>query len=271
MHINLRIHAQRLIWLRVTLVFFSQILCHVVQVSQGGIDKAVAFPQQHRHLGELSQETDTAASSSLSRQQTTSHAPQVTAVPRQPTPIDVERSGAAEQITTGPSLPLDHSSGSPPNSSQPVLLPAGVTAASSPHLSSEGTAAQPPTPHASVGAHMPSSSLQQPTNAGSLGSESDSRYPSQPERPGVAIPHQLDFLMTDDPVASAIAEANKVVADRAGLMSLADQRREALNLHVQAKDTYFAAAQTAHEKGKSSDTGLCSQHECCSNSMCNIS
>ena len=229
------------------LLCFLTILCYVFQVSQDEPDTATAFPQQHRLLSGLSQAADTAASSILSRQQISSHASQATAVPRQPTPIDVERSGA--EVTTGSSLPLDHSSGSPPHSSQPELLPAGVTAALS-QLSSEGTAAQSSKPHASVDEHMPTSSLQQTTNAGSLGSESDSRYPIQPERLGVTIPHQLDFLMTDDPVATAIAEANKVVADRAGLMSLADQRREALNLHVQAKDTYFAAAQTAHEKGR---------------------
>ena len=220
-----------------------------IQVSHADSEKVVASLEQHTQLDLPSQPTASAASST-SQQQTSSLAQHGYAVSRQPIPIDVERTGAPEQVTAGSNLPLDHSSVNPPCSSQPVLCPAGVTAAPPPQLSSQGTVARSSSPYAAVDALMPDPSLQQTTGAGSLPSEFDSINPSHCDRPGVAVPHQLDFLMTDDPVATAIAEANRVVADRAGLMSLADQRREALNLHVQAKDTYFAAAQTAHEKGK---------------------
>ena len=231
-----------------------------IQVPHADAEKVVASLEQHTQLGLLSQATD-AAASSMSQRQSSSCAKHGCVVSQQPTPIDVERSDAPEQVTAGSSLPLDHSSVGPPDRSQLVLLPAGVTAAPPQQLSSDAAAAPSPSPYASVGELMPTSSLQQETNAGSLRSESDGINPSLLQRPGVAIPHQLDFLMTDDPVATAIAEANKVVANRAGLMSLADQRREALNLHVQAKDTYFAAAQTAHEKGKVLRHCMCPQHD----------
>lgn len=60
---------------------------------------------------------------------------------------------------------------------------------------------------------------------------------------------QSTALLPNDPVAIAIEDANRVVSDRARLRSLADQQREALKLHMQAKDTYFAAAQIAYDKG----------------------
>ncbi|KAA6417051.1 MAG: hypothetical protein FRX49_12993 [Trebouxia sp. A1-2] len=56
-------------------------------------------------------------------------------------------------------------------------------------------------------------------------------------------------LLTDDPVAAALDEAKKVVEERSRTKSLADQERQALGLHSQARDTYFAAAQVAFEKG----------------------
>lgn len=223
--------------------------CFVIQVAQDEIGQGGDLPHQLRPSNKSSQATDSAPTST-SWQQTGSHATQSTVVPQQPPPTDVACTSAVEQVTTSSALPPDDSSVSLPGSSQPVLLPAGTTSAVPLQLSSEAAAAQSPSVHASADALMPAPSLQQTTNAGSLRSEADSLDLSRTERPGVVLPHQLDFLMTDDPVATAIVEANKVVADRAGLMSLADQRREALNLHVQAKDTYFAAAQTAHEKGK---------------------
>ena len=220
-----------------------------IQVPHDDSDKGPASPEQHMQL-EISSQATVSVSSPMHQRHTSSHANRSCAVSQQPTPIDVERSCAAEQVTAGSGLPLDYSSVSPPHSSQPALLPAGITSATAPQLSSDTVAPQSPSPHASMDALMPASSLQQATMAPSLRGESDSINVSHPKRPAAVTPHQLDFLMADDPVATAIAEANKVVADRAGLMSLADQRREALNLHVQAKDTYFAAAQAAHEKGK---------------------
>lgn len=221
--------------------------CSVIQVTQHEADQASDLSQQHRPSDESIQATDSAATS-MFWQQTGSHATQSTAVPKQPPPISVS---AAEQVTTTSTSPPDDSSVSLPGSSPPVLLPAGTTSALPSQINNEAAVARSPSaPSASVDAPMPAPSLQQTSNAGALRGEADSSDLSRTERPEVVLPHQLDFLLTDDPVATAIVEANKVVADRAGLLSVADQRREALNLHVQAKDTYFAAAQTAHEKGR---------------------
>ena len=238
--------------------------CPAIQVPHADSEKEIASTKQHSQLGLSSQATGSVASL-MPQQQTSSHINHGCAVSRQPTPIDVERSGAPEQgtagsVTAGLSVPSDQNSISPPYSSQPVLLPACVTSATPPQLSNDA-AAQSPGSYTSMAALMPTSSLQQTTVVGLSRHESDSTEPSPSERPAAVISHQLDFLMTDDPVATAIAEANKVVANRAGLMSLADQRREALNLHVQAKDTYFAAAQTAHEKGKVLRHCMCPQHD----------
>lgn len=191
----------------------------------------------------MKQATDIAASPDPSPEQARSHASSDNNPPSQPTPIDVERSKAAEQVPAQSvsNMSLDHSSVNPKSSSKPPLLPAAFMSGSTSQLSTPA-AAKWSSQHASVGAIMPPFALQT-----SASPESNSQRCLH--QPAVAIPHQLDFLLTDDPVGTAIAEANKVVANRAGLMSLADQQREALNLHVQAKDTYFAAAQTAHEKG----------------------
>ena len=224
-------------------------MCYsVIQVAQDEIDQASDDSQQHRPSDESSQAATDSAAMPMSGQQIGSHATQSTVVPKQPPPIDVACSSAAEQVTTRATSSPDDSSVSLPGSSSPVLLPAGITSALPSQLNSGAAVAQ--SPSASMDALMPGSSLQRTTKAAAMRSQADSLDLSRTERPGVVLPHQLDFLLTDDPVATAIVEANKVVADRAGLMSLADQRREALNLHVQAKDTYFAAAQTAHEKGK---------------------
>lgn len=224
--------------------------CSVIQVTQDETHQGSDLSHQHRPVDESSQAATDSAATSASWQQTGSHATQSSAVPKHEPPIDVACSSAIEQVTVRSSQSPKDSSVSLPGSSQPVLLPAGTTSAVPCQLSNEAAAAQSPSAHATVDALMPAPSLQQTTNAGALRSEADSLDLTCTARPGVVLPHQLDFLLTDDPVATAILEANKVVADRAGLMSLADQRREALNLHVQAKDTYFAAAQTAHEKGE---------------------
>ena len=211
--------------------------------------KLTGAHQQLMPLDVSSQATASAPFSGTTWQQSSSHASCSTPVPRQPSPIDVERSHALEQVKSVSGSSTHHTSVSPSDSSKPSLLPAGVMSAFASQLSKEGAAPQSASPHASVDALAATSSAQQTTNAGSMRSKSGRPNPNHVESLAVTVPHQLDFLMTDDPVATAIAEANKVVADRAGLMSLADQRREALSLHVQAKDTYFAAAQTAHEKG----------------------
>ena len=237
--------------------------CPAIQVPHADSEKMVASLKQHTQSGLSSQATGSVASS-MPQQQTSSHTNHGCAVSRQPTPIDVERSGAPEQVagsvTAGITVPSDQNSVSPPYSSQPVLLPAGVTSATPSQLSNDASA-QSPGSSTSMAALVPTSLLQQTTVVGSSRHELDSTKPSPSERPAAVISHQLDFLMTDDPVATAIAEANKVVANRAGLMSLADQRREALNLHIQAKDTYFAAAQTAHEKGNVVRHCMCPQHD----------
>ncbi|KAL3147998.1 hypothetical protein ABBQ38_014293 [Trebouxia sp. C0009 RCD-2024] len=213
------------------------------KASQDAASKAVGLLPRQDPKDVLEQARDIAAVPGPPQAQNSSHAACDTA-PSQPPPIDVEHSKAAEQVSSQSVLALAHSSVSPVNNTKPALLPAGFMSDRSPQPGSEAAVSQS-SQHASVSALLPPSTSQPTTNASP---ESTSKRNLQ--QPTLIVPHQLDFLMTDDPVATAIAEANKLVASRAGLMSLADQQRGALNLHVQAKDTYFAAAQTAHEKGR---------------------
>lgn len=57
---------------------------------------------------------------------------------------------------------------------------------------------------------------------------------------GGAVPENAD---------AAIAEVSKAMQEKGRIRSMADQERETLTLHTQARDVYFEAAQRAYERG----------------------
>ena len=145
--------------------------------------------------------------------------------------IDIERSSILEKFLGPRSIAAATFTGHSRASSQPVLLPAG---GSQPYKQS------------AMGAYP------QQMCSTAFCSDSSASAASHLGMPvHTSMPGQPEWLSSDDPVSGAIAEANTIVADRGRLRSVADQQREALGLHCQARDIYYAAAQRAFDKGKS--------------------
>ena len=192
----------------------------VLQACKSDAKDAIDLPQQHAPL--------------LRACQAGSLVPAFTAafdgaaIHRQPSPIDVERSDVvtmAHNVSTYPSSPVQA------GVTKQMLLPGGVCFDASSQARQE---------------HVADSG--QPYTA-SFQESLDNSEAGQTSHVQESMLVQSRALLTSDPVAIAIEEANRVVLDRARLRSWADQQREALKLHMQAKDTYFAAAQIAYDKG----------------------
>lgn len=68
-----------------------------------------------------------------------------------------------------------------------------------------------------------------------------------------SINASVDQLIMHDTVPenveAALAAASKVLEERGKIRGVADQERQALTLHTQARDVYFEAAQKAYERG----------------------
>lgn len=163
-----------------------------------------------------------------------------------PSTVDLERNG---QVSQGAALPESSSH----SSRKQVLLPAGATSHRVSHqathvpVSRSNSTSPPFVQHHRVpgqSAHT-YSTCSSDTEAGFY----DASQPAGAS--GFSTAHLLHdgVLLTNDPVAAAFDEARKVVEERNRIKSLADQERQALGLHSQARDTYFTAAQVAFEKG----------------------
>ncbi len=168
------------------------------------------------------------------------------AVIQAPLTVDLERNG---QVGRGAALP-DNSSQS---SRKQVLLPAGATSHRVSHQAtlvpvSRSRSTSPP----SVQRHkVPGQSAH---TYSTCPSDREAGYYDASQHAGakrLSSAHLLHdgVLLTDDPVAAAFDEARKVVEERNRIKSLADQERQTLGLHLQARDTYFTAAHVAFEKG----------------------
>ncbi len=169
------------------------------------------------------------------------------AVIQPPLTVDLERNG---QVGHGAALPENSSH----SSRKQVLLPAGATSQRVSHQAtlvpvSRCRSISPP----SVQRHrVPGQSAHTYSICSSdreVGFYDASQHAGAS---GFSTAHLLHdgVLLTDDPVAAALDEARKVVEERSRTKSLADQERQALGLHSQARDTYFTAAQVAFEKGR---------------------
>ncbi len=216
--------------------FATITLLPVTQACQGNIEQATSLLQQH-----MPSLTQTAPESSPSPDAV--HLPSAVAQP--PSTVDLERNG---QIGQGAALPENSSH----SSRKQVLLPAGATSHRVSHQAthvpvSRSSSTSPP----SVQHHRVPGQSAHTYSTGSSDREADFYDISQHVgASGFSTAHLLDgVLLTDDPVAAAFDEARKVVEERNRIKVLADQERQALGLHSQARDTYYTAAQVAFEKG----------------------
>ncbi len=166
------------------------------------------------------------------------------AVVQPPLTVDLERNG---QVGQGAALPENSSH----SGRKQVLLPAGATSHRVSHQAthvpvSRSSSTSPP----SVQHHRVPGQSAHTYSTCSSDAEAGFYDASQPAG-GFSTAHLLHdgVLLTNDPVAAAFDEARKVVEERNRIKSLADQERQTLGLHSQARDTYFTAAQVAFEKG----------------------
>lgn len=63
------------------------------------------------------------------------------------------------------------------------------------------------------------------------------------------VPWQSTHDSVPESVDAAMAAASKVLEERGKIRGMADQERQTLTLHTQARDVYFEAAQKAYERG----------------------
>lgn len=217
--------------------FATVTLLAVAQACQGNIEQATSLLQQHMPLL-----TQIAPESSPS--------PDAVRLPsaviQPPLTVDLERNG---QVGHGAVLPGNSSH----SSRKQVLLPAGEIsytvshpAAPMPVNRSRSTSPLSVQRHRGLG--------QSAYNYNSCSYDREAGFYGASQHAGASGYSTAHFLhdgvlLTDDPVAAALDEAKKVVEERSRTKSLADQERQALGLHSQARDTYFAAAQVAFEKG----------------------
>ena len=188
--------------------------------------------------------------------------PSATAQHSSSSAIDLERHGVASDSNqasraTGLVQKLQFDSSS--SSNKHVLLPAGMSSqhqsppaltAVSKQFACRSRSTSPPS------VQHPKSSAQSAYTYSSGASDSetglyDTRQHACVRGSGVAQLLHDEVLQTADPVAAAVDEAGRVVEEKSRMKSLADQERQALSLHTQARDTFFAAAQVAYEKGMS--------------------
>ena len=218
-------------------IFATVTLLAVTQACQGNVEQATSLLQQHMPL--LTQTTPESSSSPDAVRLPS-------AVVQPPLTVDLERNG---QAGYGAALPENSSH----SSRKQVLLPAGAT---SHRVSQQATlvpvsrsrSTSPPT----VQYHRAPGQSAHTYSTCSSDREAGFYDTSQHAgASGFSTAHLLHegLLLTDDPVAAAFDEARKVVEERNRIKSLADQERQTLGLHSQARDTYFTAAQVAFEKG----------------------
>ncbi|KAL0046380.1 hypothetical protein WJX82_010916 [Trebouxia sp. C0006] len=206
-----------------------------IEACQGNIEQATSLLQQH-----MPSLTQTAPESSSSPDA----ARLPSAVVQPPLTVDLERNG---QVGQGAALPENSSH----SGRKQVLLPAGATSHRVSHQAthvpvSRSSSNSPP----SVQHHRVPGQSAHTYSTCSSDAEAGFYDASQPAG-GFSTAHLLHdgVLLTNDPVAAAFDEARKVVEERNRIKSLADQERQTLGLHSQARDTYFTAAQVAFEKG----------------------
>lgn len=230
-----------------------------MQACSGNVDQASSLLQQH--MAVLSQPTPSAVLPAsgphvASLASLPLHSHQLT--------IDLERSGTADFLHQGSAPTLCTVQ---PRGSKQVLLPSGVTAYSlaPPVLvalqpcqgasASNGTTARSGNSTPTVQHHRSKGQSGHTYSMGSSEGESDLYNASHighqvsASRPGFTQMMEVGILTAEDPVAAAIDEAGKVVQEKSRMNSVANQERQAMGLHAQARDTYFAAAQVAYEKG----------------------
>lgn len=249
----------------------SSVTCHLphlqpaagmMQACQGNVEQATTLLQQHMpSLAQLTSELAVPAAEpgtvSL-RSATAQHYSSLA--------VDLERNGVASDsnqasISTGAAQKLQVDS----SSNKHVLLPAGVRSLhqSPPALTAvnkQSTCRSRSTSPPSV--QHPKSSAQSAYTYSSGASDGetglyDTRQHACVRGSGVAQLLHDEVLQTADPVAAAVDEAGRVVEEKSRMKSMADQERQALSLHTQARDTFFAAAQVAYEKGMLLTTPVC--------------
>lgn len=256
-----------------------------LKACQGNVEQAIMLLQQH--LPALAEPSPAAAASvtvTPSPSATVAGAPACSPPDSSdslhPSPIDVERDVSSGQRPLSrqqlqrhqsPDSSTEHSNASSSKhspaeltigpeqsssvSSKQVLLPAGATHAklgSSPALNTSSrhsnrkhltvSPAAAPVTRLQAGADIINPS------SGSSDSETDFYDSTGASRRQPELAYD-GFLLANDPVAAAVDEAGRLVAERSKMKSVADQERQALGLHRQARNTYFAAAQMAYEKG----------------------
>ena len=265
-----------------------------MQASQGNVEQAISLLQQHLPvLAELSPAASASnavtPSPSAATLCTAAHEPPDTSHSLQPSHIDVERditsgqrplSRQQLQREQSPGSITEHSNArstrqspaeltvGPEQSSdiskKQILLPAG--AAQAKLGSSSALTASSSRKHLTVSpAAAPATRLQADTDlihpsSGSSDSETDFYDSTGASRRQPDLAYD-GFLLANDPVTAAVDEAGRLVAERTKMKSVADQERQALGLHRHARNTYFAAAQMAYEKGAQPISAVCIQ--CC--------